>query len=465
MPDGSAAGLPDGFPRSLVRGPVLIPGDDGYDEERSGFQTGYRHRPGVIVCATVAEDVRLAVKYAAEHALPLAVQATGHGLAAPVEGGVLVSTRRMTDVRVDAGARTAWIEAGVRWGRVVEEAARHGLAPLSGSGPGVGAVSYTLGGGIGLLARQYGYAADHVRSIDVVTADARLRHLTEESEPDLFWAMRGGGSGFGLVTGMEIELMPLEHFYGGQLIFDGELAEAVLQRWREWTRTVPEELTSSVTLLAYPDIPVLPEQLRGRYVAQVQVAFNGTEAEGERLVAPLLAIGPRVSETLRTMPYTESAGVYNEPDQPHAYRGGNVLLGECPDPAALRRVLELTGPKAPLMTVVSLRHMGGALSRAPEPPNAVRCRDASLLLVVLSVTEGGDPAVPEALHEKVFDAVSPWTVGSNLNFRYGRPVQTAHGGVRAAHGADDQRRLAGLKALVDPVNLFRFHQGAPAAPE
>ena len=463
MTDGATSGtaapaLVD-FPAERIRGRVLSPGEeDAYDEERSGFQAGYRHRPDVIVCATCPDDVCVAVEYAGAHKLPLAVQATGHGLASPVHAGVLVSTRRMTEVRVDAAARTAWIEAGVRWGQVVEEAARFGLAPLSGSGPGVGAVSYTLHGGIGLMARQYGYAADHVRSIDVVTADARLRHVTPDSEPDLFWALRGGGGKFGVVTGLEIGLMPVEQFYGGRLVFDGELVEDVLEGWRQWTETVPEELTSSVTVLDYPDIPVLPEHLRGRYVAQVQVVHNGSQAEGEPLVEPLRAIGPRLEETLRTMPYAESAGVYDEPVQPHAYQGGNVLLGGgglgLPDTAALRSVLELTGPGAPAMTVLGLRHLGGALGREPEVPNAVGHRDARYLLGVLSVTEGADPVALRALQERVFEVVEPWTVGSNLNFRYGRAAQAVPGGARAAHDPDDHRRLAGLKALLDPVGLF-----------
>ncbi|MFC4495503.1 FAD-binding oxidoreductase [Streptomyces ovatisporus] len=445
------------FPTGRVRGRVLLPDDDAYSEECSGFQAGYRHCPDVVVCAADAEDVRTAVRHAAAHELPFAVQATGHGLGTALDGGVLVSTRRMTDIHVDAAARTARIGAGVRWGQVIEEAARFGLAPLSGSGPGVGAVSYTLNGGVGLLARQYGYAADHVRSLDVVTSDTRLRHVTEDSDPELFWALRGGGGrgGFGVVTGLEIGLMPVEQFYGGQLLFDGELAEDVVEGWRAWTPTVPEELTSSVTLLDYPDIPVLPEHLRGRYVAQVQIAYNGLQADGERLVDPLRAIGPRLAETLRTMPYSESAGVYNEPDRPHGYAGGNVLLGgELPDAGVLRSVLELTGPRAPAMTVLSLRHLGGALGREPEVPNAVGHRDAGCLLVVLSVTEGAALAELGALHERVFELVEPWTVGSNRNFRYGRAARTTPGGVRAAHDTGHHRRLTGIKALVDPVNLF-----------
>ncbi|GGO49318.1 oxidoreductase [Streptomyces daqingensis] len=445
------------FPADEVRGRVLLPDDGAWSGECSGFQAGYRHRPDVVVTAADADDVRTAVRHAAAHELPFAVQATGHGLGRALDGGVLVSTRRMAHVQVDAAARTARVGAGARWGDVVEEAARSGLAPLSGSGPGVGAVSYTLNGGVGLLAREFGYAADHVRSLDVVTSDGRLRHVAPDSEPDLFWALRGGGGrgGFGVVTELEIGLVPVERFYGGQLIFDGALAGDVVEAWRAWTATVPEELTSSVTMLDYPDVPALPEGLRGRYAAQVQIAYNGGRAEGERLVEPLRAVGPRLGETLRTMPYTESAGVYNEPDMPHGYQGANVLLGgELPDQGVLGSVLELTGPRAPAMTVLSLRHMGGALGREPEVPGAVGHREAGYLMVLLSVTEDAASPEADAMHERVFELVEPWTVGASSNFLYGRASRAVAGGGPDAHGSEQRRRLRGLKALVDPVNLF-----------
>ncbi|MCH6161538.1 FAD-binding oxidoreductase [Streptomyces marispadix] len=466
-----------------VRGRLLRPADAEYADETQGFQAAYRHRPDLIVRAAGADDVAAAVGHAAAHRMPVAVQATGHGLTSPQHGGMLISTRRMSEVRVDPGARTAWIGAGVRWGRVVEQAARYGLAPLSGSGPGVGAVSYTLNGGVGLLAREFGYAADHVRVVEIVTADARVRHVTADRDPELFWALRGGGGGLGVVTGMEIGLMPVERFHGGQLIYDGGSAGEVLEAWREWTATAPERLTSSLTLMRYPDLPVLPGHLRGRHVVQIQLVLDGGEAEGERLVAPLRAAGPRISETLRTMPYGEGASVYNEPDQPHPYQGANVLLGErLPDRAALDSVVELTGPSAPAMTVLNLRHMGGALSREPAVPNAVGGRDAGWLMTVLSVpdavegpegsegSEGSEgeasgpsaPAGPRELrlhHQRVFGEVAPWTVGTNLNFRYGRSAGAAPHAARAAYPAEARRRLAELKASLDPLNLFRFQQG------
>jgi hypothetical protein len=171
-----------------VTGPVLAPRDEGYDEERAGWQTARQHRPDLVVGAAGPADVQAAVTYASGRGLPVAVQGTGHASAAVAgEGGVLITTARMSAVRVDADAGTAWVAAGTRWDQVIHKAAPAGLAPLSGSAPHVGAVSYTLGGGLALLSRSFGYAADHVRGLDVVTADGRLRHVTRDCEPDLFW--------------------------------------------------------------------------------------------------------------------------------------------------------------------------------------------------------------------------------------------------------------------------------------
>ncbi|MEV0349542.1 FAD-binding oxidoreductase [Nonomuraea sp. NPDC050680] len=235
----------------ILKGPVFRPGDEGYDDERAGFQALARHRPDVIVGATDAADVRAAVVMAAANGLPVAVQATGHGMPMAADGGLLISTRRMTGVRVDAETATARIEAGVRWARVIEEAARHGLAPLSGSAPSVGAVSYTLGGGLGLMARRYGYAVDQVRAVEVVTADGVLREVTAATEPDLFWALLGGRGNFGVVTALEIGLVPVTSLYGGGLFFD--LATDVVKRWAEWTLDLPEEMTSSIAVIPFPD--------------------------------------------------------------------------------------------------------------------------------------------------------------------------------------------------------------------
>jgi len=443
-----------------TKGTVLRPGDAGYDDARGGFQAAYRHRPSVIVRAANTQDVRAAVRYAAALELPVAVQATGHGLTVAADGGILLDTSAMAEVRVDPVARTAWVAAGTRWGQVVEEAARHGLAPLSGSSPDVGAIGYTLGGGLGVLAREYGYAADHVRVVELVGADGQLCRLGARSDAELFWAVRGAGGNFGVVTGMEIDLFPVRRLYGGGLYFDTDQVAAVLAAYREWTASVPEQLTSSVGLIPYPDLPMVPEPLRGRYVAHLRIAYTGSVAAGERLVEPLRAVGPRLIDSLGELPFTESPSIYRDPAQPHGYYGTNAMLRELPEPA-LGTTLDLVGPDSPVSCVVQLNHLGGALARPPSVPNAVAHRDAAFLLRVLAVVDGLGPSPAHAAPTRLTDALREWTIGRSANFVFGErggPEQ-----VRDCYGEQDYQRLATLKAEHDPANLFRLNLNIPPA--
>ncbi|WNI31920.1 FAD-dependent oxidoreductase [Streptomyces sp. ITFR-6] len=416
----------------------------------SGFQTGFPVRPDLVVEAAGADDVRDAVARAASGGLRVAVHATGHGLAGPVEGGVLIDTRRMDSVTIDPVRRTAAIGAGTTWGQVVEAAAPHGLAPLNGSAPGVGAVSYTLGGGLGILGREFGYAADQVRSLDVVTGDGVLRHVTAADEPELFWGLRGGGHRLGVVTGLETGLVPVDRLYGGSIAFDGDggAGAEVLRRYPEWTRTLPDALTSSVAALVYPDVPQVPEALRGRYVVSVRVAYTGSAAGGERLVAPLRAIGPVLTDSLREMPYTDSPSIHNDPPFPHAYYGDGLMLSGL-DPERAARVLELTGREAPMMTVVQLNHLGGALATAPAAGNAVPYREAGFLLRLLSPLDGTDVAAVRALYEEVAGVLAPLVVGRSLNFSFGGGDRTD-----GFHEPRTRERLAGLVSRHDPASLF-----------
>ncbi len=267
-----------------------------------------------------------------------------------------------------------------------------------------------------MLARQLGWASDRVRSIDLVTADGRLRHVTADSDSERFRVLRGAGTGLGVVTAMEIELAPVSRIYGGALSVDCPHVLALLAAYREWTADLPEALTSSVGMLPYPDLPMVPEHLRGRYVAQVRIAYTGSAAEGERLVAPLRAAVPLLADTLGELPFDRAADIFSEPAQPHPYTGTNAMLRAL-DPAVLHATVDVTGPDAPVMCVVGLRHLGGALARPPAAPDAVAHRDAPYLLSVLSLVDGTD--VPGRLHRQLMDAAAPWTVGRTPNFRYG----------------------------------------------
>ncbi len=422
----------------------------------TGFQLAAPHQPAVLVNATSPDDIVAAVREATANGLPVAVQATGHGRSVAIDGGVLIDTAGLAEVRVDAKARVARAEAGARWGDVVEAAAKHGLAPLNGSAPTVGVVGYTLGGGLGLLAREYGYAADHVRAIEIVTADGTLRRVTATAEPDLFWALRGAGANFGVVTAIEIDLVPLDRLYGGTLFFGADQLEAVIDAYRTWTRTVQEELTSSLVTLPMPDIPQVPEPIRGKFVVRVHIAYTGDAETGERLVEPLRAVGPRLMDSLREMPYTDSHTIYNEPTMPHAYVGDNLRLREL-DPAMLKEVVAISGPDARVMCVVDIRHIGGAASREPEVPNAVHRDESPYLLRILSPFSDEDVHQVADVHRRFFAAARPWSTGRALNFVYRPGASATEAELREIHGDAGYDRLRALKAEYDPANTFRIN--------
>ena len=421
--------------------------DKGFDDARSGMQTAFRHEPALVAVVRSAKDVQDAVAYAAKEGLPVAVQATGHGLQVPLDGGVLVNTGELTGVTVDAAARTAYVPAGSVWREVAEAAAPHGLAPPSGSAPSVGAVGYTVGGGVGVLARTVGYASDSVRAFDVVTADGELRHVTDG---DLFWALRGGRDAVGVVTGMEIALAPYGMIYGGGLYFDAEFAPGLFEQFREWSEDLPDQLTASIGMIPLPPVDALPEPIRGRHVVHVRFAYAGPAAEGEALVAPWHDAGPVLLGGLRELPYAESGSIYSEPDFPHGYYGSNAMLSGLTE-LGLRRVVQLSGPNARVPLVVDLRQLGGALRTGG---GAVPYRDAAYVLRLIASGEGELPLdeIRPALDE-IFAVVADETLGRALGFLYGISTPTEH--TDEVWPAETRRRLAAIKAEWDPANLFR----------
>ena len=432
-----------------VHGPVLTPGAPGFDDELAGFQTGEPHRPDVVVGAEDAADVAAAVTFAAEHDLPVAVHATGHGRAAGIDGGVLVSTHRMAGVRVYPDTGVAHIGAGARWAQVAEAAAEHGLAPLSGSFPAVGAVGYLLGGGLGLLGRRYGWAADHVRAIELVTADGVARRATADTEPELFWALRGGREPLAVVTAVEVALFAVPQVVGGGLFFAATDAPQVLPAVRAIGAEAPDELGVSLGAIDIPDLPAVPAPLRGRQVLHVRLVDATPEGKAATDAAERLgAAGDVLLGGIRAMPYPESGSIFAEPEVPHAYRGTNALVTELDD-AMLAAVVAAAGTAA-VPCVVDVRRLGGALGRAPEVPDAVSFRDAAWIVRVLSSTDGHRAEAVDAQHAAVLQPLEPVRRGRSAGFLYG-PVPAAPDEL---HEPETLAALRRLRDRVDPDGRF-----------
>lgn len=445
--------------RARARGPVLTPVDDGYEDEVAGFQTGVPARPGVVVGALDADDVAAAVRVAARHRVAVGVQATGHGRTVPPDGGVLVSTRRLDALTVDPVAATARVGAGVRTQALLDAAGAHGLTPVTGSSTDVGVVGYTLGGGYGLLSRAFGLAADHVRSVEVVTADGRVRTVGPDADPDLFWALRGARDDLGIVTAMELDLVPVARVTGGGLWFDVADAPAVLDAFTAVAADAPDELSISLGALALPDVPAVPEPLRGRHLLHVRFASIADSsiadpAVTDTAVARLRAAGTVLAGGVAEMPAAQSGSIVGDPTWAHAYEGTNVLV-EGLDAGAVARVLDAAGPAA----VLEFRPLGGAIARAPRRPSAIGFRGAGAIVRVVSTTDGATIDAVRARHARVLDALADRALGRAIGFVYGR--RSAGEEERDVAEPDTRTALRRIRARYDPDGVFAGTSTAP----
>jgi hypothetical protein len=446
--------------RARVVGEVVLPGDDEWETARLAWNLAVDQRPAAVVLPETAEDVVAVVNFAREHGLRVAPQGTGHnaGPLGALEDTVLLKTERMRSVRIDAADRRARVEAGVLWAEVTEAASEHGLVGLAGSSPDVGVVGYSLGGGVSWLARKHGLSANSILAVEIVTADGRLVRADAEHETDLFWALRGGGGSFGVVTALEIRLYPITDVYAGWLIWPQERAGEVLHAWREWVEDVPDEITSVGRLLNLPPIPDIPEPFRGRSFVVVEATFLGTEAEAAGLLAPLRALEPEL-DTFATMPASKLHHLHMDPEQPVSGRGDGMLLRELAA-EAVDAFVAAAGPDSgfPLLSV-ELRHLGGALADARPENGALASFDAAFLMFAVSITMSPEMEAAVMAHvEGIQHALAPWGAHQMyLNFRE-EPADA-----RTFYAASAYRRLREIKAEVDPGELFRAnHPIAPA---
>jgi hypothetical protein len=399
------------------------------------------------------------MRWAAGRGLPVAVQATGHGANVAVDRGLLINTRRMDAVTVDPVTATATVAAGATWKDVLTAAAPHGLAGLCGSASSVGVVGYTVGGGLPVLGRCFGLAADHVHSLEVVTADGRLRHVDATTEPDLFWALRGGKSNVGVVTSLVCGLFPLPRIYGGSVFYPGAAAPELVAAYADWTADLPERMCTALQLLRLPPFPEIPEPLRGQFVVQLCVAHAGPPDEGARLLAPMRAAAVPLIDTVTEMDYAALDRVHQDPDHPVPVRESCALLADL-SPAAIGAVLDIAGPgvDSPLL-LLGIRHLGGALDRPADVPAAAGLGGARFALQTVGVLAGPHAARVEAATAAAQATLAPYTTGRTAVNLHGTPGDAADR-ARAWDGAT-YARLRAVKQRYDPAGLLRFGHAVP----
>jgi UDP-N-acetylenolpyruvoylglucosamine reductase len=431
---------------------VVQPLHGGYDEARRAWNLQADLRPAAVVTATSVAEVQAAVRLAAARGLRVAPFTTGHlATALPdLQDTILLRTELGREVVVDVPARRARVPAGAVWEDVVDAIAPHGLAVAHGSSPDVGVVGYVLGGGLSFYARRHGLATNHVLALELVCADGELRRVDADEHADLYWALRGGGGNFGVVTAVEIELLPYAEVFAGAAFWPMADAAVVLAAWAAWTRRAPDSVTTSMRLLRLPPLPDVPEPLRGVPVIGID-GIAVEEADGRALLAELRAAATPMLDVWDVMPAAAALRVHGDPEQPTPAISEHTLLGEL-DEQAIAALLDVAGDGAdcPLL-FAELRQLGGALASSPDGAGARGRLEGRFALFGIGVPMApGDDAVIDAALTRLLAALAPWDTGrAYLNF-------AERSGAPARRGFDplSYRRLLQVRATWDPQRRF-----------
>ena len=451
-----------GVLRDLLDGEVFTPADPEWNEARLAWNLAADQHPAAVVYAESAADVVAVVGYARDNRLHVTTQGTGHfaNTIASFDDTILLKTSRLRDLEIDPEAQTARAEAGVLWQEVSLAAAEHGLAALAGSAGDVGVVGYTLGGGLGWLARRYGLAANSVVAVELVTADGRHVRTDRDNEPDLFWAVRGGGGSFGIVTAIEFALYPVAEVYAGVLFFPFERSAEILNAWREWVEDTPREVTSAGRLMQFPPIPDVPEPLRGQSFVVVEAAYIGSEAEGAALLQPLRELGP-VMDTFAMIPSEDLRHLHMDPPQPVPGVGDGMSLADL-TPETVNALVAVAGPGSgsPLVSV-ELRQLGGAVADESPDHGAVGALDAGFALFAVGMAlDDETTSLVEARVTALKTALGPWIADRGYFNFSDTPVEGD-----SLYPPHTYRALQWVKAAYDPAELFRAsHPIRPARP-
>jgi FAD/FMN-containing dehydrogenase len=444
--------------RDALRGELLQPGDEGYDEAKllwNGAHNG--SEPAVIARCTGPADVIAALGFARANDLTVAVRGGGHSIPgySTNDGGMVIDLSGMRNVRVDPEGRRAYVGGGAVWGDVDHESQQFGLATTGGLVSTTGVAGFTLGGGIGWLMRRYGLACDNLVGADVITADGRFLHVSEEENTDLLWGLRGGGGNFGIVTSFELALHPVgPEVYAGPLFLPAEAVGDLLRFYREWAPKQPDAITTAISLATAPPLPVIPEEWHGKKVAIVIAVCAGPVGDGEALVRELRSVAEPVADLIHPMPYTFIQGLLDPlwPKGINAYfKAANLarLSNETIDSLAALH-LDTPGPQCE----IHVHQMGGAVARVGQGDTAFPER--SMPFVLNAVTGTPEPGLLGA-HTEWARAV----IASAEADQTGRAYVNFLGDTNeaeSAYGQETYRRLVALKDEYDPTNVFRLNQ-------
>jgi FAD/FMN-containing dehydrogenase len=444
---------------STLRGQLVRPADPDYDQARAVWNATHDRRPALVIRCAGAADVIRAVEFARSEGLQVAVRGGAHSIAgfSTSDGGVVIDTSPMQGIRVDPAGRRAVAQPGLTWSAFDHETQAFGLAVTGGLVSSTGIAGFTLGGGIGWLLRKHGLTCDNLLSADLVTADGQLVTASEQEHPELFWALRGGGGNFGVVTSLEYRLHPVGPLvFAGPVFYSAADAAGVLRGWRDLTATLPDELTTVANILVAPPVPFLPEAVHGQAVVAILGVYAGPVEDGERAAQPLRTLAEPVADLMGPMPYTAMQSLL-DPLWPAGAQNyfTSALLDRLDDDAIDTLLAQHAAGQAPVREL-HLHHGGGAMARVPADATAFAHRSVPYVLNIIA--RSPDRAGFEehagwarATHQ----AMDPWsTGGAYVNFT----SDPAEDRIRASYPPDTYARLVAVKERYDPTNLFRLNQ-------
>jgi FAD/FMN-containing dehydrogenase len=451
---------PGAYLRGLCGGNIHLPGDPGYDAARLAWNVAVDQRPAAVALPRSAEEVGAVVRVAADAGLQVAPQSTGHNAGPLAARGladvVLLRTSAMNRVQVDPERGTVRVEGGTLWEPAVDAAAELGQAVLHGSSPDVGIAGYSLGGGIGWYARQLGLATNSLTAVELVIGDGSLMRASATENPAVFWAVRGGGGSFGVVTALEFRMYPIESAYAGMLVWDVTDSEKVLREWSGWAPGAPDEITTAFRILRLPPLPEIPEPIRGRSLAVVDGAVLGSDERASEILAGLRALRPEI-DTFGRVPAKSLVRLHMDPEGAAPAVSDSAMLGSFPD-AAVDAFLDVVGPgRESALLAAELRQLGGALGRPHEGGGALSKLDAEFVafgVAIAATPEMGAQGHADA--RRFTSALSAYANGAEyLNFAES-PVDP-----RAAFDDSTWLQLKGIRSAVDPHGLFRANHAVP----